>query len=65
MESASVKVSPSPIMLEGYKKRASSNWLFGDEITNAFTQALRRAMRPTIIHSLSEPHHKHNLSANP
>jgi len=36
----------------------------GDKVVYAFTQALRRVTRPTIL-SLSEPRYKQDLSANP
>ena len=49
---------------DAVKKKSQIALALGDKVIYAFTQALRRVVRPTLT-SLPEPHYKQDLSANP
>jgi hypothetical protein len=55
--------APTSAKPSGQRKEPDLIRLNGDEVVYAFTQTLRRAVRPTF--SLLEPHREQDLSANP
>ena len=55
---------PAAVSAMCTKKEPDQLRLNDDKVIYAFTEALRRVVRPTLT-SLFEPHYKQDLSANP